>query len=173
MYESDFDLKYSYCPNNDYNDYNYTVAKTFNLLKNKSAKKVSPLKALPKKANEKPEALVGDVEKKDSSAGKFQSLFKNMKKSPFQSLFKNMKKTEKSSDFASIISSVAHKSLINTQLENEVDQFFLYVDTNKDGYVSPQEVDNFYASMGYELSDEELAYGFLLIDSNGDGLISW
>jgi len=84
-----------------------------------------------------------------------------------------MKKTEKSSDFASIISSVAHKSLINTQLENEVDQFFLYVDTNKDGYVSPQEVDNFYASMGYELSDEELAYGFLLIDSNGDGLISW
>jgi Ca2+-binding EF-hand superfamily protein len=27
--------------------------------------------------------------------------------------------------------------------------------------------------MGYELSDEELAYGFLLIDSNGDGLISW
>ena len=121
MYESDFDLKYSYCPKNDYNDYNYTVAKTFNLLKNKSAKKVSPLKALPKKANEKPEALVGDVEKKDSSAGKFQSLFKNMKKSPFQSLFKNMKKTEKSSDFASIISSVAHKSLINTQLENEVD----------------------------------------------------
>jgi len=84
-----------------------------------------------------------------------------------------MRKTEKSSDSPSILSTIAHKSLVNTQLENEVDQFFLYVDSNKDGFVSPQEVKDFYSSMGYELSDEELAYGFLLIDSNGDGLISW
>jgi Ca2+-binding EF-hand superfamily protein len=27
--------------------------------------------------------------------------------------------------------------------------------------------------MGYELSDEELAYGFLIIDTNEDDLISW
>jgi Ca2+-binding EF-hand superfamily protein len=80
----------------------------------------------------------------------------------FQSLFKNTKKIEKSSEFTKIISNLAHKSFANNQLENEVDQFFLYVDSNKDGFVSPQEVDDFYASMGYELSDEELAYGFLL-----------
>jgi hypothetical protein len=60
-----------------------------------------------------------------------------------------MKKTEKSSDFARIISNIAHKSLVNTQLENEVDQFFLYVDSNKDGFISAQEVKDFYSSMGY------------------------
>jgi hypothetical protein len=98
MTYSDFDIKFGYCPPNDYNDYNYTVAKAFGLSKKQSLKKVSPFKALPKKANEKPEALVSAVEKKETSAGKFQSLFKNMKKSPFQSLFKNMRKTEKSSD---------------------------------------------------------------------------
>jgi Ca2+-binding EF-hand superfamily protein len=85
----------------------------------------------------------------------------------------NNKKSEKAGNFASIISSVAHKSLVNTQLADEVDQFFLFVDANKDGFVSAQEIDAFYSAMGYELSDEELAYGFLLIDSNGDGLISW
>ena len=130
-------------------------------------KKASPLKALPTKPDQRPTAFLGKVEKKASVEGK--SPFADK----FQTLFMNMKKNEKSDNFANIISSVAHKSLINTQLADEVDEFFLYVDANKDGFVSPQEVDNFYRSLGYELSDEELEYGFLLMDSNGDGLISW
>ena len=150
------------------------------MLKNKSKKIPNPVMALPKNGNNKPSVLVDDVDKKasverkSSFASRFQNLFKKInKKSPFLNLFKNTRITEKSGDFAKIISTIAHKSFANNQLENEVDQFFLYVDSNKDGFVSPQEVDDFYASMGYELSDEELAYGFLLIDSNGDGLISW
>jgi hypothetical protein len=92
MTYSDFDIKYGYCPSNDYNDYNYTVAKAFGLSKKQSLKKVNPLKALPKKANEKPEALVGNVEKKASVQS---PSTKTNKKSSFLSLFKNMRKTEK------------------------------------------------------------------------------
>ena len=106
-------------------------------------------------------ALAKVPEAKVASAGKFQNLFLNLKKA------------EKSNNIASIVSTLAHKSLANNQLESEVDEFFRYVDANQDGYVSPQEFDNFYTSQGFAFSDEEIAYIYLLVDSNGDGLISW
>ena len=72
-----------------------------------------------------------------------------------------------------MISTIAYKSLINARIADEVDEFFLYVDADHDRFVSSQELKNFYTSLGYEITDEELALAFLLIDTNGDGLISW
>jgi hypothetical protein len=54
-----------------------------------------------------------------------------------------MKKTVKSSDFDIIISSIAHKSLINTELSIEVDQFFHYFDLNNDELISTKEIEYF------------------------------
>ena len=70
--------------------------------------KASSFNALSSKIIKKPTALFEEIFRMASAKGKSLSARK-------------MKNNLKSSDFTSIISTLVHKTLVNTQLENEVD----------------------------------------------------
>jgi len=51
---------------------------------------------------------------------------------------------------------------------------FAMADLDADGYLSPEEIRIFYIEeTGYNMTNEEIAYIFEVLDTNNDTLISW
>ncbi|KFK42082.1 hypothetical protein AALP_AA2G208800 [Arabis alpina] len=55
----------------------------------------------------------------------------------------------------------------------DLEAVFAYMDANKDGRISPQELQNSFKTLGEQLSDEEAESAVRLSDTNGDGMLDF
>ncbi|CAN8240213.1 unnamed protein product [Cochlearia groenlandica] len=57
--------------------------------------------------------------------------------------------------------------------KKDLEAVFAYMDTNKDGRISPKEIQNSFKTLGEELSDQEAETAIRLSDIDGDGMLDF
>lgn len=63
---------------------------------------------------------------------------------------------------------------LNEEVAFDVDMLYAMADLDADGYLSPEEIRIFYIEeTGYNMTNEEIAYVFEVLDTDKDNLISW
>lgn len=55
----------------------------------------------------------------------------------------------------------------------DLEAVFAYMDTNRDGRISPEELQNSFKTLGEQLSDEEAEAAVRLSDTDGDGMLDF